>query len=80
MALDRGPKPRTGYNQGGAINGWKSNSNPTNLDPLASNFNMYEDQPIGEASRYIPAGAKEWQWVIPELELQYNPLCTQNPM
>lgn len=80
LPLDRGPKPRPGYNQGGAINGWKSNSNPSNLDPLASNFNMYEDQPIGENSRFIPAGDKRWQWVIPELELQYNPLCTQNPM
>jgi len=80
MPLDRGPKPRSGYNQGGAVNGWKNNFNPTNLDPLASNFNMYEEQAVGEASRYVAAGAKEWQWVIPELEIQYNPLCKQNPL
>jgi len=41
LQLDRGPAPRAGYNQGGAVNGWKTNSEPTNLDPLASNFNMY---------------------------------------
>lgn len=80
MPLDRGPKPRDGYNQGGAVNGWKHNANPTNLDPLASNFNMYEEKSVGEDSRYIAAGAKEWQWVIPELEIQYNPLCEQNPL
>lgn len=80
LPLDRGPKPRAGYNQGGAANGWRSNANPTNLDPLASNFNMYEEQPIGELSRYIAAGAKEWQFVIPDLEIQYNPLCRQNPL
>lgn len=80
LPLDRGPKPRPGYNQGGAANGWRSNSNPTNLDPLASNFNMYEEQAVGEQSRYIPAGAKEWQFVIPQLEIEYNPLCKQNPL
>ncbi len=80
LPLDRGPKPRPGYNQGGAVNGWRSNSNPTNLDPLASNFNMYEEQAVGENSRYVPAGAKEWQWVIPQLEIEYNPLVTQNPL
>ena len=80
LPLDRGPAPRPGYNQGGAVNGWKSNSEPTNLDPLASNFNMYEEQAVGELCRYIPAGAKEWQWVIPQLELDYNPLCVQNPL
>lgn len=80
MPLDRGPKPRPGFNQGGAANGWKSKANPTNLDPLASNFNMYEEQSVGELSRYIPAGVKEWQWVIPDLEIQYNPLVVQNPM
>lgn len=80
MPLDRGAKPRSGYNQGGAVNGWKSNSDPTNLDPLASNFNMYEEQSVGESSRNIPAGAKEWQWVIPEREIQRNPLVEQNPL
>lgn len=80
LPLDRGPKPRTGFNQGGSVNGWRNNFNPTNLDPLASNFNMYEEQPVGELSRYIAAGAKEWQWVFPHLEIQYNPLCEQNPL
>lgn len=80
LPLDRGPKPRAGYNQGGAVNGWVSGGNPTNLDPLASNFNMYEEKSVGEASRYIEAGAKEWQWVIPLLEIEYNPLCEQNPL
>lgn len=80
MSLDRGPAPRPGYNQGGAANGWKSNFNPINLDPLASNFNMYDEQAVGELSRYVPAGAKEWQWAIPQLEIDYNPLCVQNPM
>lgn len=80
MPLDRGPAPRAGYNQGGAVNGWKSNTNPTNLDPLASNFNMYEEQSIGEKSRFIAADANEWQWVIPQLETEHNPLCKQNPI
>lgn len=80
MPLDRGPAPRSGYNQGGALNGWKSNSEPTNLDPEASNYNMYEDQLVGEAARYKEAGIKEWQWVIPELEIERNPLCEQNPL
>lgn len=80
LPLDRGPKPRPGYNQGGALNGWVSNGEPTNLDPLASNFNMYDEQAVGESSRYIPAGAKEWQWVIPHLEIEYNPLVRQNPL
>ncbi len=80
VPLDRGPAPRAGFNQGGAVNGWKSKSNPTNLDPLASNFNMYEEKAVGEASRYFPADAKQWQFVIPELETQRNPLCIQNPL
>lgn len=80
MPLDRGPAPRDGYNQGGAANGWISNANPTNLDPLASNFNMYEEQPIGENSRYRAADSKEWEFVIPLLEIEYNPLCEQNPL
>jgi starch-binding outer membrane protein, SusD/RagB family len=80
MPLDRGPAPRSGYNKGGAANGWKSKTNPTNLDPLASNFNMYEEQAVGELSRYVAAGAKEWQWVIPQLEIEHNRLCVQNPM
>ena len=80
MPLDRGPAPRPGFNQGGAVNGWKSGKEPTNLDPLASNFNMYEEQSVGENIRYVPAGDKRWLWVIPQGELDYNPLCTQNPL
>ncbi len=80
MNLDRGPAPRVGFNQGGAVNGWKNNFNPTNLDPLASNFNMYEEKAVGEASRYFAAGVKEWQFVFPDLEVQRNPLCEQNPL
>jgi hypothetical protein len=80
LPLDRGPKPRAGYNQGGAAAGWKTNSEPTNLDPLASNFNMYEDQPMGEDIRVVPAGDKRWQWLIPIQEIQANPLCEQNPL
>ncbi len=80
MDLDRGPKPRAGYNQGGTANNWDHKKEPTNLDPLASNFNMYVERPVGDASRFIPAGAKEWQWVIPALEIERNPLCEQNPL
>ena len=80
MSLNSGLAPRTGYNQGGAVNGWKTYNEPTNLDPLASNFNMYEEQPIGELCRNIPAGDMRWQWVIPQLEISYNPLCVQNPL
>ncbi len=80
MNLDRGPAPRAGYNQGGSANNWKHNANPTNLDPLASNFNMYEEKAVGEASRFFAAGAKEWQFVIPDLEIQRNPLVKQNEL
>lgn len=80
MDLDRGPAPRAGYNQGGSANGWKSGKTPTNLDPLASNFNMYDDQPIGEENRYRAASSIEWQFVIPRSEINYNPLCEQNPI
>lgn len=80
MDLDRGPAPRAGYNQGGASNNWKNGKNPTNLDPLASNFNMYDDQVIGEECRFIPANSIKWQFAIPQSEIDSNPLCTQNPL
>jgi len=76
MPLDRGPKPREGYNQGG----WKSYKKQTNLDPLASNYNMYDAQETGEENRYREAGSIEWQFVIPKSEIDYNPLCNQNPV
>jgi hypothetical protein len=79
MSLDRGPAPRAGYNQGNWTN--MITVMPSNVDPLASNFNMYGDGTvIGEANRYREAGAKEWQWAIPEKEIQLNPLCEQNPL
>lgn len=79
LPLDRGPAPRAGYNQGGAANGWGTKKTPTNLDPLASNFNMYEDQPIGEDARYREAGTNHWQFVFPKNEVDRNPLLVQNP-
>ncbi len=80
MDLDRGPAPREGYNQGGSANNWKTGKTPTNLDPLASNYNMYDDQGLGEENRFRAANSIEWQFVIPKSELDYNPLCTQNPI
>lgn len=80
MPLDRGPAPRVGFNQGGAAGDWKSGKNPKNLDPLASNFNMYEEQAIGNLSRYVPAGSPKWQFAIPRNEVQRNPLCEPNPL
>lgn len=80
LPLDRGPAPREGYNQGGAANGWGTGKTPKNLDPLASNFNMYEDQPVGESSRYVEAGSILWQFVFPKNEVDRNPHLTQNPI
>ncbi|MFA7116802.1 MAG: RagB/SusD family nutrient uptake outer membrane protein [Bacteroidales bacterium] len=80
MDLDRGPKPRAGYNQGGSLNGWKSKQTPTNLDPQASNYNMYDDQKLGEENRFRSKNSMEWEFVIPISEINYNPLCKQNPL
>lgn len=80
MDLDRGPAPRAGYNQGGAVNGWKNGITPKNIDPLASNYNMYDDQGLGEENRFRSSRSLEWQFVFPKSELDYNPLCTQNPI
>ncbi len=80
MDLDRGPAPRAGYNQGGAVNDWKTGKTPKNLDPLASNYNMYDDQGLGEENRFKAANSIERQFVFPKSELDYNPLCTQNPI
>jgi hypothetical protein len=77
LPLDRGPKPREGYNQGK----WANNITkmPENVDPLASNFNMYGDGTVmGEEARYREAGHKDWQWALPEKEIQLNPLCEPN--
>lgn len=81
LPCDRGPAPRDGFNKGGTSNGWKTTGTtmPTNLDPLASNFNMYGEQGVGEGARLIPAGDIRWQWLIPYNEVNSNPLCEQNP-
>ncbi len=88
LPVDRGPKPREGYNQGGTLNGWGTSAKkaPWNdskylpLDPEASNYNMYGEQVVGETARYIerPSKNKNWQWLIPILELNNNPECVQN--
>ena len=76
LPLDRGPKPREGYNQGG----WStSNAMPTNVDPEASNYNMYDEQGMGEINRYKAADDKAWQWLFPQAEVDNNPLVIQNP-
>lgn len=79
MDLDRGPAPRPGYNQGNWSN--TMTTMPANIDPLASNFNMYGNGTvIGEANRYRTADSKDWQWVLPDSEIQLNKLCVQNPL
>ena len=77
LPLDRGPKPRDGYNQGGWSN---SNVMPTNVDPDASNYNMYDEQGMGEENRYKAVGHVEWQWLFPNAEVTANPLLVQNPL
>lgn len=74
--LDRGPKPREGYSQGG----WKAGKAPTNVDPLASNYNMYDDQLIGEDNRYRTPDNAFWQWLFPNSEVLVNKLLEQNPL
>ncbi len=82
LPCDRGPAPRDGFNQGGTENGWSTSMKkvPENIDPLASNFNMYGTKPIQASSRVIPRPSEDdkWQWLIPTQELNANPLCTQN--
>lgn len=79
MPLDRGPKPRTelGYSD----EPWASSTKmPTNVDPEASNYNMYDAHPMGEENRYREAGHKEWQFLFPRTECDVNTLCEQNPL
>lgn len=79
MPLDRGPKTREelGYSN----DPWNSNTvMPTNVDPEASNYNMYDGHPMGEENRYRAADSKEWQWLFPQDEIDVNPLCEQNPL
>ena len=79
MPLDRGPKTREelGYSN----DPWNNdNVMPTNVDPEASNYNMYDGHPMGEENRYRDADHKEWQWLFPQDEIDVNPLCEQNPL
>ena len=78
MALDRGPKVRTelGYSD----SPWNNNKvMPTNVDPEASNYNMYDGHPMGEENRTRAVGSNDWQWLFPNSEINVNPLCEQNP-
>ena len=77
LDLDRGPKPRPEYNQGGWSN---NNAMPENVDPEASNYNMYDEQGMGEINRYKPANDKAWQWLFPKAETDVNNLVVQNPI
>ena len=81
LPCDRGAKPGAAFNQGGTTNGWGTSAKkmPTNLDPAASNYNMYGEQGCNEGARLIPAGDLRWQWLIPYNEVNSNPLCEQNP-
>ncbi|KAA6337770.1 hypothetical protein EZS27_014173 [termite gut metagenome] len=79
MPLDRGPVTREelGYSN----DPWNSNTKmPVNVDPEASNYNMYDAHPMGEENRYRGAGSKEWQWLFPNAEINVNTLCEQNPL
>lgn len=77
MPLDRGPAPRQGYSTAP----WVVGKIPTNVDPEASNFNMYDSGTvIGDENRHRPAGHKEWQFLFPKIETDVNPLCEQNPL
>lgn len=79
MPLDRGPKTREELGYSNAP--WSNEKQmPTNVDPEASNYNMYDGHPMGEENRYRAAGVKEWQWLFPEVEINVNPLCKQNPL
>lgn len=79
MPLDRGPKPRTELGYSDAP--WNSNTKmPKNVDPEASNYNMYDAHPMGEENRYREAGHKEWQWLFPKTECEVDTLCIQNPL
>lgn len=79
MPLDRGPATRTELGFSNAP--WNSNTKmPTNVDPEASNYNMYDGHPMGEENRYREVGDKEWQWLFPQKEIDVNKDCKQNPL
>lgn len=84
MPLDRGPKTRTelGYSDDSWASSLTLEGNskmPTNVDPEASNFNMYDNHHMGEDCRTRPAGHNDWQFAFPKKETDQNPLCEQNP-
>lgn len=79
LPLDRGPKPRTELGYSDAP--WNSNTKmPKNVDPKASNYNMYDGHPMGENARKREAGTNKWQFLFPRKEIETNPLCEQNPL
>jgi hypothetical protein len=81
MPLDRGPAPRTELGYNGTIWTIENGGMPEDFDPEASNFDMYDTgKIINPDSRYIPAGDKRWQFLIPNTETDINPLCVQNEL
>lgn len=78
LDLDRGPAPRTELGYSDAA--WRNGVATSNVDPEASNYNMYDAQEIGEENRYRKAGTNFWQWRFPESEILVNTLLEQNPL
>jgi len=82
--LDRGPAPDTSKYPG-SDKAWISRKNLTvsngyNIDPNASNYNMYDTKAIGEANRYRTKDSNSWQWMFPTTETLVNTNCEQNPL
>jgi hypothetical protein len=81
LPLDRGPAPRTEAPFNYSYDPWNANNvMPANVDPDASNYNMYDAHTMGEDNRYRAAGIKDWQWLFPAVEINVNPLCEQNEL
>jgi len=82
--LDRGPAPDT-QKYPGSDKAWIQRKNLTiangyNIDPNASNYNMYATKAIGEGNRYRSKDSNYWQWLFPTTETLVNPNCEQNPL
>lgn len=82
--LDRGPAPDT-QKYPGSDKAWLSakattKANGYNVDPQASNYNMYDTKGIGEENRHRDKDSNFWQWLFPTTETLVNPLCEQNPL
>lgn len=82
--LDRGPAPDTEAYPG-SDKAWISakattSANGYNVDPNASNYNMYDTKGIGEENRHRDKDSNFWQWLFPTTETLVNPLCEQNPL